>query len=85
MRQQGAVHEVRARVCGRQRQKELCAHLISVLLSGLPPAGGLALPPNRLVMRRMNVLLPQPLSAARPISTVRCLSAAIIHLMIQSQ
>jgi hypothetical protein len=49
---------------------------MSVLLSGLPPAGGFELPPNKLVMRRMNVLLPQPLSAARPIKTVFCFASA---------
>ena len=41
-----------------------------MLLSGLPPAGGFGLPPNTLVIRRMNVDLPQPESAARPITMV---------------
>ena len=40
-----------------------------MLLSGFPPSGGVALPPNRLVMRRMNVDFPHPESAARPIIT----------------
>ena len=42
---------------------------INVFESGLPPSGGVALPPNKLVMRRMNVDLPHPESAARPITT----------------
>jgi hypothetical protein len=37
--------------------------------SGLPPSGADALPPNRDVMRRMNVLLPHPESAASPMIT----------------
>lgn len=42
---------------------------INVFESGLPPSGGVALPPNKLVMRRMNVDLPHPESAARPMTT----------------
>ena len=41
----------------------------SVLLSGFPPSGGVALPPNRDVMRRMKVDFPHPESAARPMTT----------------
>lgn len=44
--------------------------LISVFESGLPPFGGSAAPPKTLVRRLMKVLLPQPESAARPITTV---------------
>ena len=40
-----------------------------VFESGLPPSGGVALPPKREVMRRMKVDLPQPESAARPMTT----------------
>jgi hypothetical protein len=42
---------------------------MSVFESGLPPSGGDALPPNSEVMRRMKVDLPQPESAARPMTT----------------
>ncbi len=44
--------------------------LISVLESGFPPLGGVAAPPNTLVNLRINVLFPQPESAAKPITTV---------------
>lgn len=44
--------------------------LIRVLESGLPPLGGSAAPPKTLVSRRMKVLLPQPESAAKPMTTV---------------
>ena len=40
-----------------------------VLDSGLPPSGAEGEPPNTEVMRRMKVDLPQPESAARPITT----------------
>ena len=42
---------------------------ISVFESGFPPSGGVALPPNSDVMRRMNVDLPHPESAAKPMIT----------------
>ena len=42
---------------------------MSVLLSGFPPSGGVALPPNRDVMRRIKVDFPHPESAARPMTT----------------
>ncbi len=44
--------------------------LIRVLESGFPPLGGVAAPPKMLVNLRMNVLFPQPESAAKPITTV---------------
>ena len=43
--------------------------LIKVLLSGLPQAGGFGSPPKIPVTLRINVDLPQPESAARPMTT----------------